>query len=152
MPVDKYAKRALGPDVKNSIRNKQMIPHLPAQQISFHNQFHRLTRNTFQNLNRYKIGHKAEKYILNKRSLSQKHKNLILWSDFERVLLDSSITKRTQYIKNIPWVVADHDQKSKLATKYDQHMSLLPENKGDCGACFPMSRSLSMNMLLHSNT
>ena len=44
--MDVFAKKALEPNAKPCIRNKRMIPHLPAQKISFRNDFFRLTRNT----------------------------------------------------------------------------------------------------------
>ena len=98
--MDQYAKNALEPNSKPTIRNKQMIPHLPAQQISLYSQFHRLTRHTLSNLHRYKIGHKAEKFIQHKRAFSQNQMNSILWHDFNRVLQEASITKRTQFLKS----------------------------------------------------
>lgn len=90
--MDKSANQALEPDSKPSIRHKTIIPNLPAQQISFHNNYFRLTRDTLQNLNRYNIGHRAESYIQRKRSLSESQMQSIAWNEV-------NISKRTQFIK-----------------------------------------------------
>ena len=50
--MDKFAKEALDPLSQPSIIHRNMIPHLPQQQNSFHNDFYRLTRNTLNELRR----------------------------------------------------------------------------------------------------
>ena len=119
--MDKFAKEALQPNSKPSIRHKQMIPHLPEQKISFHNNHHRLTRETLKNLNRYNVGHQAESYIQRRRGITNEQMKMINWSDIERVIGETSVTKRTQYIKifhhswptmsrNYKWKQSDTDK------------------------------------------
>ena len=59
--MDEYAANAL--QIQNKVNDRQMIPHLPEQVISFRSPHERLTRNVITEVNRAKLGHAAESYL-----------------------------------------------------------------------------------------
>lgn len=94
--VDDFAKTA---STDSSIRHKQIIPHLPRQQISLVTPFERITRNVDREIVRLKIGHEAERYLQRRWKLNDKLMSKVLWNDLRSVISKEPNYRKTQYAK-----------------------------------------------------
>ena len=97
--MDRHAKLAL--TTKTKIKYRRLIPHLPHQKISLKSCYDRITNNTTNNINRYKNGHDAEKWLSSRWKLSAEQMQQIAWSDLKYVMTTSKATKQHQYTKII---------------------------------------------------
>ena len=97
--MDTHAKLALQTTTK--IKHRRLIPHLPTQRVSLKSPHDRLTSNIPNNINRYKTGNDAEKWLSSRWKLNDSQMQHILWNDIKLVMTNSKATKQYQYTKII---------------------------------------------------
>ena len=95
--MDTHAKLALQTTTK--IKHRRLIPHLPTQRVSLKSPYYRSTSNISNNINRYKTGHDAERWLSSRWKLNDSQMQHILWNDIKHVMTNSKASKQHQYTK-----------------------------------------------------
>ena len=132
--MDEFADSAL--TVKTKIKHSTMIPHLPAQAISFRSPHERLTRHTITEINRAKIGHEAENYLKRRWSYDDKKMKTVLWKELGTVMNSVPFYRKMQYSRilhkqwptmkrNLHWKFSDTDKCPLCTTSVEDRAHIL---------------------------
>ena len=95
--VDEFAKRSCS---NSTIPRKQLIPHLPKQQILLRTPFERITRDVDNEILRLKTGHEAEKYLQRRWKLDDSKLRKIQWSDICNVIKKYQTIEKHSMLKS----------------------------------------------------